>query len=63
MCTEWHYRFRRCGHTRLFRWEYCRGIPERRLNPATGAACPKHQMRYRDNQMDWNCFECMHERA
>jgi hypothetical protein len=62
MCVENHYRFRRCGHTRFLRWDYCSVIiPKDRL-PETGYACRRYKLKYKDNQEKYNCFDCMRER-
>ncbi|KAF2496663.1 hypothetical protein BU16DRAFT_458562 [Lophium mytilinum] len=63
MCTEWHHRFRRCGHTRFFRWEYCKMVKKHERSPEKGTACPKYSAKYRDNQEGYNCFVCLQERA
>ncbi|KAH7069122.1 hypothetical protein BKA63DRAFT_383256, partial [Paraphoma chrysanthemicola] len=48
MCTELHTRFRPCTHTRLLRWDYCSVIiPSDRL-PATGRACRRYKLKYKD---------------
>ncbi|KAH8724879.1 hypothetical protein GQ44DRAFT_562180, partial [Phaeosphaeriaceae sp. PMI808] len=59
MCIEVHTRFRRCGHTRFFGWEYCSVIMPALRVPSTGVACRKYKLRYRDNQDSANCFECL----
>ncbi|KAF2803139.1 uncharacterized protein BDZ99DRAFT_371108, partial [Mytilinidion resinicola] len=56
MCTEWHHRFRRCGHTRFFRWEYCKGTKKNERSPDKGTVCPRYSAKYRDNQQGYNCF-------
>jgi hypothetical protein len=62
MCVENYYRTRRCGHTRFLRWDYCSVIiPKDRL-PETGHACRKYKLKYKDNQENYNCFDCMRER-
>ncbi|KAH7395300.1 hypothetical protein DE146DRAFT_103759 [Phaeosphaeria sp. MPI-PUGE-AT-0046c] len=62
MCTETHYLFRRCGHTRFLRWEYCSVIlPPARI-PATGRLCRLYRLKHKDNQEQSNCFECVRER-
>jgi hypothetical protein len=63
MCTEWHHRFRRCGHTRFYRWEYCKRVKKKKEQPGKGRACPKYELKYRDNQKDFNCFVCIAQRT
>jgi hypothetical protein len=62
MCTEVHYRFRKCGHTRFFRWDYCSVIIPAQRTPETGHACRRYKLRYKDNQNSLNCFECIRVR-
>lgn len=59
MCIEWHSRFRRCGHTRFLRHDFCEDVD----TPESAMECPRFERRFRDNQESYNCFECMHERA
>ncbi|KAF9739527.1 hypothetical protein PMIN01_02161 [Paraphaeosphaeria minitans] len=59
MCVEIHTRFRRCRHTRFLRYEYCEDVH----NDSHARQCPNYQLRFRDNQENYNCFECLHERA
>jgi hypothetical protein len=63
MCTKIHYRFRRCSHTRFLRWDYCSVIIPSDRVPATGHACRRYKFRYKDNQEQMNCFECIRERV
>jgi hypothetical protein len=62
MCVENHYRFRRCGHTRFLRWDYCSVIVPKDRLPETGYACRRYKMKYKDNQEISNCFHCMREK-
>jgi hypothetical protein len=62
MCAEIHYLFRRCGHTRFLRWEYCSVILPLNRIPATGSSCRRYRLKYKDNQEQLNCFECIRER-
>lgn len=59
MCVEWHSRFRRCGHTRFLRWDYCTDVQ----TDVTAQQCPRYECKFRDNQETYNCFECIKERA
>jgi hypothetical protein len=63
MCIEIHCRFRRCGHTRFMRWDYCSVIiPADRL-PKTGRTCRRYRLRYKNNQDAVNCFDCVWEQG
>ncbi|KAF1846403.1 uncharacterized protein K460DRAFT_258096, partial [Cucurbitaria berberidis CBS 394.84] len=57
MCIEVYDRFRRCGHARFLRWDYCSVIiPADRL-PDTGRACRRYKLRYKNSQDSAKCFE------
>jgi hypothetical protein len=61
MCTEIHHRFRPCHHTRFLHWDYCSVIiPSDRL-PETGRACRRYKVKYKFNQHERGCFDCMKE--
>ncbi|KAF2108001.1 hypothetical protein BDV96DRAFT_472949, partial [Lophiotrema nucula] len=57
MCTETLLRFRRCSHTRPLSLHYCTRLPRRSQSPETGRACPKYEVRFRDSQESYNCFQ------
>ncbi|KAF2828996.1 hypothetical protein CC86DRAFT_266172, partial [Ophiobolus disseminans] len=59
MCKETHLRFRPCAHTRFHRWDYCSVIiPSHRL-PDTGYACRRYKLKYKDEQDNSNCLDCL----
>ncbi|OAL03788.1 hypothetical protein IQ06DRAFT_198326, partial [Phaeosphaeriaceae sp. SRC1lsM3a] len=61
MCTETHYLFRRCGHTHFLRWDYCSVILPTDRVPNTGRSCRRYRLKFKDNQEQLNCFECIRE--
>ncbi|KAF2473613.1 uncharacterized protein BDR25DRAFT_166664, partial [Lindgomyces ingoldianus] len=63
MCTEYHWRFRRCGHTRFFSWQYCSDLHKGERSPEAGRSCLGYQLQYKDNQEAYNCYQCMHART
>jgi hypothetical protein len=62
MCTEVHYRFRQCGHTRFLRWDYCSAITPCDQLPELRRACQRYKFKFKDNQESINCFECIRVR-
>tara|TARA_R110002003_G_scaffold232_7_gene16745 strand:- start:1913 stop:2179 length:267 start_codon:yes stop_codon:yes gene_type:complete len=48
---------------RFLRWDYCSVIiPADRL-PATGRACRRYKLKYKDSQAGARCLECVRIRA